>query len=208
MIPHAMRAAALRVPTPRRLLMLAGACACALALGACGKMHECETYAATGGTYLCMNGLDYQVQISRQLNPYDAEDRWYLVGLSRAQATLLPGQAWYAVFIRITNYSAHPRVAPPLGHYWIVDTLAHLYRPLVVDATVNPYQYVGGVLGVGGAPHDAIIPHLDTPAQSGPVNGAMLLFKVNVVSYDNRPLTLFIQSPTDPHQTVREDLDV
>src|SRR6202051_3615067 len=97
---------------PRKLLS-GGACvAAALAAGACGDSHT----KATGGTYAGESGanapyldvgpLVYEVQLSRQLSPFDIEDSAYLGGLSAAQRVLTPGQEWFAVFLQVYNHTS------------------------------------------------------------------------------------------------------
>src|SRR5437764_811720 len=67
-----------------RPLALLAAASAALALGACGNKVAVVKEGKTEGTYLNVGDLQYQVQISRALNPADVEDRDYLVGLPAA----------------------------------------------------------------------------------------------------------------------------
>ena len=64
------------------------------------------TYAGESGAnapYLNVGPLIYQVQLSRELNPYNIEDSAYLQGLTPAQRQLEPGQEWFAVFMQVYN---------------------------------------------------------------------------------------------------------
>jgi len=45
-------------------------------------------------------------------------------------------------------------------------------------------------------------------AASGATGGAVLLYKIQVVSLDNRPLELKIVAPNDASQTASAELDV
>jgi hypothetical protein len=54
----------------------------------------------------------------------------------------------------------------------------------------------------------ARIPALNTVAANGPTQGALLLYKIKIVSLDNRPLELKIVDPLDPRQTAQAELDV
>jgi hypothetical protein len=45
-------------------------------------------------------------------------------------------------------------------------------------------------------------------AASGPIQGALLLYKIQVVSLDNRPLKIKIVDPTNSAQTASAELDV
>ena len=100
---------------------LALALLAALALGACGDSHTkvtTGTYAGESGAnapYLDVGPLIYEVQLSRQLNPYDVEDAAYLQGLSPAQRRLGPGQEWFAVFMQVYNNSSSAARRPPTG---------------------------------------------------------------------------------------------
>ena len=66
-----------------RLIVLCALFAGALAAAGCGANSETgiQQAATDEGQYLEVGGLKYQVQISRQLNPSDNEDRGYLVGV-------------------------------------------------------------------------------------------------------------------------------
>ncbi len=140
-LPRGMRTA--RNPA----LLLASALIAAFSLSACGSADNIETsgtYAGEGGAaapYLTVGPLVYQVQISRQLNPFDEEDSEYLAGLSPAQARLAPGEEWFAVFIQVHNDTSHPqRSATVLA---LSDTQGYRYTP-VIPVGANPYIYSGG----------------------------------------------------------------
>jgi len=48
----------------------------------------------------------------------------------------------------------------------------------------------------------------DSVAAAGTTQGALLLYKIQIVSLDNRPLKLTIVDPTDASQTASAELDV
>src|ERR1700692_2826260 len=102
---------------PRKLLSGGAVVAAALALGACGDSHTkvtTGTYAGESGQnapYLDVGPLVYEVQLSRELNPYDVEDSPYLEGLSPEQRKLEPGQEWFAVFVQVYNNHSQPQAA-------------------------------------------------------------------------------------------------
>ena len=53
------------------------------------------------------------------------------------------------------------------------------------------------------------LPELDTIAAVGPTQGALLLYKIQIVSLDNRPLELKIVDPRERRaQTASAELDV
>jgi ABC-type oligopeptide transport system substrate-binding subunit len=68
----------------RKLPLLALALLASVALAACGDSHtkvSTGTYAGESGKnapYLDVGPLAYEVQLSRELNPYDLEDKQYL----------------------------------------------------------------------------------------------------------------------------------
>ena len=178
----------------------------ALALGACGDSHTkvtSGTYAGESGAnapYLNVGPLIYEVQLSRELNPADAEDASYLQGLSPAERRLAPGQEWFGVFLQVYNNS--PGELPAASSLTIRDTQDNSYIPIVPDAT-NPFAYRGGLV-----PAESRLPLPDSIASSGPTQGALLLYKIQVVSLDNRPLELKIVDPTDASQSASAELDV
>ena len=131
-----------RPRTPLALLALA---ALALLAG-CGNQKSVVTAADTEGPYLDVGPLQYQVQISRQLNPHDNEDRSYLVGVPNPDG-LKPNETWFAVFIRVKNPTG--RFVYPARQFEITDTQGNTYTPLPTPPT-NQYVYRGGVVPAGG----------------------------------------------------------
>jgi hypothetical protein len=193
-------------PVLRLGFLAALAVLAALALGACGESHTrvtTGTYAGGSGKnapYLNVGPLVYEVQLSRELNPYNTEDASYLLGLTPAQRALVPGEEWFGVFMQVYNNSNLPH--PVATDFTITDTQEITYRPLTLNAT-NLFAYRAGVL----APNSQL-PAPNTVAADGPTQGALLLFKIKVVSLNNRPLTLKIVDPGDPTETASAELDV
>jgi hypothetical protein len=177
-----------------------------VALGACGDSHtrvSTGTYAGESGAnapYLNVGPLVYEVQLSRQLSPYDPEDASYLEGLTPAERRLESGEEWFAVFIQVYNDSSTPHLtATSLA---VTDTLGNTYNPVLPDRR-NPFAY-----RVGMVPPKGLLPPPDSVAHSGPIQGALLLYKIKLASLDNRPLNLTIIDPTDPRQIASAELDV
>jgi hypothetical protein len=197
-----------RIPVrPRaRALPLTAALLVSLVLVGCGSADKKETagtYAGEGGVaapYLSLGPLVYQVQLSRTLNPADEEDSAYLAGLSPAQATLAPGEEWFAVFIQVTNHS--DRAQQAATHLRIADSAGNSYGP-VIPIGSNPYVYTGGVIPGGGQ-----LPGPDSTAASGPTQGALLLFRIKLDSLNNRPIKLKILAPGNPLVSASAELDV
>jgi hypothetical protein len=178
-----------------------------LALSACSDNSHTRvttgTYAGESGQnapYLNVGPLIYEVQLSRELNPYDTEDSTYLSGLTPAQRKLGPGEEWFAVFLQVYNESSTAHAATT--DISISDTQENVYTP-VVPALTNEFAYRGGLVPAKGR-----IPALDTTAANGPTQGALLLFKIKIVSLDNRPIEIKLVDPLDPAETASAELDV
>ena len=185
---------------PRIAALAAAALAVAAPLAGCGDKQSVVKSSDTEAAYLDLGQLRYQVEISRQLNPADVEDRQYLTGVAGGPA-LKPGESWFAVFVRVENDYKTPR--PAATDYQLTDTQGTIYRPVPIART-NPFAYQGGrVPGNGTLPPAGSVAQLN---QS--VNGELVLFKVKTASFDNRPLVLKIFGPTVPQDEVTVDLDV
>jgi hypothetical protein len=172
--------------------------AAAASLTACGS--EEPTAGETEGIYVNTGELKYQVQISRQLNPSDNEDREYLTGIPAADRTLANGQEWFAVFIRVFNMTKDPH--PAAAEFSIRDTTGKEYFPVAVDPNVNLVAYKP--LTVNGGDQ---IPVPGSLARENLTQGGLILFKVTNESYSNRPLELEIMPP-EGGEPATVDLDV
>ena len=187
------------MPGRSRLILIVLAGLAALSLGACGNREYPHTSAESEGIYLDLDSLKYQVQVSRQLNPSDPEDKPYMVGLAKADRDLAADEAWFGVFLRVENTGDDPH--PTAHEIEIEDTERNVYRPVRL-ASINVFRYRSGTLGA-----DQKIPAPDTPAFDGPTQGALVLFKLKEPSFDNRPLILKITS-AESAATAHVDLDV
>ncbi len=191
---------------PRNALLAALAVLAVLALGACGDSHTrvtTGTYAGSSGKnapYLNVGPLVYEVQISRELNPYDTEDSTYLAGLTPAQRQLHPGEEWFGVFMQVYNNTDLPH--PVATELTVTDTESNVYYPVLPGPT-NLFAYRPGYVAANNR-----VPAPDTVASEGPTQGAVLLYKIKVLSLSNRPLTLKIIDPADAAQTASAELDV
>jgi hypothetical protein len=191
---------------PRNATFVGLAILAMLALGACGDSHTrvtTGTYAGGSGKnapYLNVGPLVYEVQLSRELNPYNTEDAAYLAGLSPAQRVLRPGEEWFGLFMQVYNNTgeAHPAATSMT----ITDTQGDTYYPIIPDAT-NAFAYHAEAV-----PPKGQLPAPNTIAASGPTQGALLIYKIKVVSLNDRPFILKIADPLDPSQTASAELDV
>jgi hypothetical protein len=178
----------------------------AVALGACGDSHtrvSTGTYAGESGAnapYLDVGPLIYEVQLSRALNPSDTEDASYLEGLPPAARALSVGEEWFAVFLQVYNNT--PRSLPAATEVTISDTQGNVYAP-TPPSQGNAFAYRGGEVPAKGQ-----LPLPGSVSASGATQGALLLYKIHMVSLDNRPLKLRIVDPIDPTATASAELDV
>jgi hypothetical protein len=190
----------------RKLPLAVLALVAVLALSACGDSHTrvtTGTYAGEGGKaapYLDVGPLVYQVEVSRELNPFNSEDASYLQGVSEGESKLEPNQEWFAVFVQVYNTTNQSHEAA--DEFTITDTQNHKYTPLTLSQA-NAYAYRAGTVAAHGQ-----LPLPDTTAGEGPTAGALLLFKIPVESLSNRPFQIKIVDSSDPQQTASAELDV
>jgi hypothetical protein len=185
----------------RSIAVLALLLACG-GMSACGKHHDEEARVQRiegEGFYLSLGELKYQVQVSRQLNPQDTQDRSYLTGVPQAEQQLKANQVWFGVFMQVENEAKEAKA--PSADIEIIDTQEDVYKPLELEDT-NLFAYRTEPIPAG-----EILPLKDTPAFDTPIQGAMLLFKLDLKALDNRPLELKIEAAA-PRQTGIIDLDV
>jgi hypothetical protein len=162
--------------------LLAATLALALVLGvtlaACG---EEETLAVVEGEPLELGEVSYNVQLTRFLNPDDTEDAEYLVGLPPPE----PGKDYLGVFMVIENESEE--VVPSATEFEVSDTQDNVYEPLESE---SPYA-----LEIGAdVPAEGQLPVPDSTPQTGPNQGALVIFDVDESVSENRPLKLMIGS--------------
>jgi hypothetical protein len=181
--------------------MVAVAAVLAVALTGCGAArHPSDATAENNGYYVKAGQVYYQLQVSRELNQYATEDHQYLTGLPAGTAAPTATQLWYGVFLQAFNKSKQPQTTA--SSFYIQDTQGNKYYPVTLNSSVNGYAWTSTRL----SPLETE-PAPDTTASTGPTQGAMLLFKLNVSVYNNRPLTLFIQPPGQPQPaTISLDL--
>jgi hypothetical protein len=146
--------------------------------------------------------LDYNVYITRELNPRDVGDSGYYRG-----AEAPPGFALYGVFLTVCNpaTSSSTPLVPAASDFTIIDTQGNRFKPLTLPQE-NVFAYQATDLK-----HNTCIPKEGSLASSGPTSGALLVFKLPLQTLENRPLDLEIVSPPDEKgdvDTGRIELDV
>jgi hypothetical protein len=175
---------------PAALLALVAALAVALAAG-CGSSDE--SLSVKEGEPVTLGDLQYNVQITRYLNPADVEDKAYLAG-----APPLPAQDYYlGVFMQVKNEGDSVQKLPQ--DFTVADTEGKVVHasPLTNDFALQ----LGSKVDANGQ-----APAVDTAADTGPIQGSMVLFLVTEASIEDRPLILQIPSASGAPGEVELDL--
>jgi hypothetical protein len=179
---------------PFRRLALA-ACLLGLSVGvaACGDEEPGVDEPAREGLALELDGVDYNVFITRQLNPEIAPDNTYYTGPEPA-----PDETLYGVFIQVCNNSDDSRQSAE--DFKVVDNQGNEFEPEELEPD-NAFAYQPKEL----LPKECT-PEAGSVAQLGPTAGSMLLFKLPLQTTENRPLELEIEGEGDEHLTFELDL--
>jgi hypothetical protein len=175
----------------RRPKSAALACAIAALALLTGCENTREHNAGREGLSEKVAGLDYNVYITRELNPADVEDKGYYTGPEAP-----PNNALYGVFLTVCNMESGDKLAS--NDFAIVDTQGNRFRPQGLPSD-NVFAYKPATLG-----KEECIPKPGSAAFSAPTNGSLLVFKLPVTTLENRPLDLEIKSPPDPETGERE----
>ncbi len=155
----------------------------ALAVSVSGCDREVHSLEAREGTRISLDNAFYQVQLSRQLNPKDVGDSFYLEG----QPAPSPGDSYFGVFIRVDNEEHDQRVLPVgIDKMKLTTSSGKEFTPLEVKAP--GWGYAPAPIGKGG-----MLPIPNTPAHIGPIRGGLILFRMPLSALDDRPLRLSIE---------------
>lgn len=183
----------------RRLLLVPALVASIGLLPACGGEHT-VTEGESEAVYVTNGDLQYQVQISRQLNPGDPGDRALLVGLPDDERELGQDDLWFGVWVRVWNGTDEPRKAA--SEFEIVDTKGDSFEP-VEFAPENILAYRAAVVNANSQ-----YPVPDSVPENLPTTGAVLVFKLPRQALDFRPLELIFREPGKPENESSVRLDV
>jgi hypothetical protein len=167
----------------------------------CGESTSPKTTAETEGLYLDINGLKYQIEMSRYMNPNDVEDAEYLVGLPEGSPPPADDEIYFGVWVRVENVS-EDETLPAASEWAIHDTQDNVYRPIPIDTEINPFAFEAV-----DVPPKTVIPLTSSAAGQGPIQGLLLLFKIKNESFQNRPLELRFSNGGDSQEGTY-DLDV
>jgi hypothetical protein len=180
---------------PRRLLMLLCLAAIAAGAAACGNAdeHPGIDEPAREGLALELDGVDYNVFITRQLNTKIPPDDAYFDGPEPEQ-----GETLYGVFIQVCNRSKETRET--VEEFRIKDAQGNEFEPETLPED-NKFAYHPGEL----LPQECI-PKVGSVAQLGPTAGSMLLFRLPLENTEYRPLELEVEGAGDEHLTFELDI--
>jgi hypothetical protein len=180
---------------PRRLSLLLCLAALTPVLAACGNAdeHPGVDHPAREGLALELDGIAYNVFITRQLNPRIPPDDAYVEEGTREEED----ETLYGVFLQACNNSdeAHETI----DQFKIVDNQDNEFEPEELPDD-NKFAYHAREL----LPHECI-PEIGGVAQLGPSAGSMLLFRLPVENTEYRPLELEI-GEGEEHLTFELDI--
>lgn len=137
--------------------------------------------------YFWTGPVTYQIQISRQLNPFDSYDVQYLAGVPGAQS-ISAQQFWFGVFLWAKNQGNHD--VTTADKFQIVDSAGNVYAATPLNPSINPYAWAPQTLSP-----DGIEPLPDSAGSDSSPGGGEVLFKLNQSVYSDRPLTLQVFAP-------------
>lgn len=179
----------------RRLTALACLAVLALGAAACGDKEPGVDEPAREGLALPLDGVDYNVFITRQLNPAVPADDAFFQGPEPE-----PGETLYGIFLQACNNSDDARETT--DSFKVVDNQGNEFEPEEISAEQeNTFVYAARELD----PKECI-PESGSVAQLGPTGGALLVFKFPLQTVENRPLELEIEGEGDEKLTFELDI--
>lgn len=211
--------------TPRRLITNLLACALlALVAAGCGEKGE-DIEPTREGIAADIAGLDYNVYITRQINPSDVGDRDYFDGPEQSEECVGEGPepqltpeerpqrcptALFGVFIEVCNETSDRAITPArepsnvegrevAGDFEIEDAQGNKFEPIAMSRE-NVFAYRARPLEKGSC-----IPASGSAASNSPTAGALLVFRLPVAATENRPLELSVSTGG---QTRHFELDI
>jgi hypothetical protein len=181
---------------PRRLPLLLCLAVLAFGAAACGEadVEQGVEEPAREGLALELDGVEYNVFITRQLNTRIPPDNAYV----EAGTEPGEGETLYGVFIQVCNrtHDTHETA----DSFKIVDNQGNEFEPEELPEE-NAFAYHAREL----EPTECI-PEAGSVAQLGPSGGSMLLFRLPLENTEYRPLELEIEGTGDEHLTFVLDI--
>ncbi len=179
---------------PRRVLVLLCLLALSLGASACGEESEAEKSEAsikgTGtpgeafreGLAEELDGLEYNVFITRQLNPAITPDQAFYKGPEPGKDKTL-----YGIFVQVCNHEKEAARSVPAEKFILRDSQEEEFLPKPLSRE-NDFAYNQRTL----QPNECI-PADGSVAQQTSAAGALLLYELPVETIENRPLKLEIE---------------
>jgi len=174
----------------RRLTL--AACVLVLGVAGCGDEEQGVDEPAREGLALPLDGVDYNVFITRQLNPRITPDKAYVTEEAPR------GSGLWGIFIQACNNSNEPRQT--VSDFVVVDNQKNRFEPEELPQD-NQFAYFPKTLNP-----EECIPEAGSVAQLGPATGSMLLFKIPIENTENRPLELEIEGQNGHKLTFELDI--
>jgi hypothetical protein len=196
---------ALRLSPLRALAVLPALTVVAVAAAGCGVSGAEKAFvpgqSAREGLAVPLDGVDYEIFITRQLNLADPEDKQYYQG-RRAP----PVSALYGVFLQACAEKGAKGRPMASGRMRVVNIRGKVYRPLPLPGN-NVFAYQPGPLRPGECQ-----PNQASATSYGPTGGSLVLFQIPVTDTENRPFELEIEGapspPRKPPKVARFQLDL
>jgi hypothetical protein len=151
---------------------------------------------AREGLAIEMGGVDYNVFITRQLNPQIQPDEAYYAGPPAEK-----GQLLYGIFVQTCNVSKDARDTATT--FKVMDNQGNEFEPIPLPED-NQFAYQPQRLDP-----EECIPEAGSVAQLGPTAASMLLFEFPLEDAENRPLELEVENPgSDGPEHLTFELDL
>jgi hypothetical protein len=181
---------------PRRATIAAVwglALASAVGFAACNDEKQGVDEPAREGLALELNGVEYNVFITRELNIDIPPDKAYYSGSPPSKDEVLEG-----IFIQACNRTDKEQHST--DSFTVKDSQDAVYEPETLPSD-NPFAYHPRTLQP-----DECIPEAGSVAQLGPTAGSLLLFRLPLTTIENRPLELEVEAPPAGKLTFELDL--
>lgn len=188
---------------PRRLALLLCLLALSLGASACGKEGD-ESIQGTGtpgeafreGLAEKLDGLEYNIFITRQLNPAITPDQAFYKGPEPGKDKTL-----YGMFVQVCNHEKEAERSVAAEKFVLKDSMGVEFTPKPLPRE-NDFAYNQRTL----QPNECI-PAAGSVAQQQSAAGAMLLYELPVENLENRPIELEIEGSYNLMRGERDKLD-
>jgi hypothetical protein len=163
-----------------RLAVTVLALAALTGLAACNDDEPGVDEPAREGLAIPVDGIQYNVFITRQINPKIQPDESFYQGPPAA-----PGSTFYGVFIQACNDTGETHEA--IDSFLVRDAQDQEFEPIELPEE-NVFAYRPTRLGPGDC-----IPEAGSVNQLGPSGGALIMFELPIEVTENRPLELELE---------------